>query len=106
RPVNLRLAQWQAPLAGRGEIGLRPLELPDVRRGSLCRLARLGRRRRPLDPAVADRSRVWPAGAETLGAIGDERKRVQIDLDCLERFCRGDLLPRSDGPNRIAPLDL
>ena len=68
------------------------------------RAARLRARRRR-DPDVAVEARVGAARPQALDRIDDERQRLEIDVDALDRLRGGRFVDGRDGENRLALIE-
>ena len=76
------------------EVRLRPLEFCDLGRARILP-------RRP-HPDVAVRPRVRPARPQGFERIDDERKRLEIDLNFLDRFGGREFVDGGHRENRFA----
>ena len=56
-------------------------------------------------PDVAFESRVGAAGPQALDRIDDERQRLEIEVDPLDRLGGGQLVDGGDGENRLALIE-
>ena len=68
------------------------------------RTGRRGRRRRT-HPCVALRARVGAARPQAVNRIDDERQRLELDVDRLDRERSGELVDGGDGENRFALVE-
>jgi len=57
-----------------------------------------------MNPGVPIRSGVRPTRPQGVERIDDERKRLKIDPDLLDRLRGGEFVNRSHGKNRLAPV--
>ena len=94
-PLVGNLARREAPLPGRREVLLGPLDLLELgaRRGR----PGLGRRAHPDVPFP----RVGPIRSERIEGIDVERQRLPVDVDPLDGFRGGQLVHRGNGKHRL-----
>ena len=104
RPFLERLPHRQPPGLAFivGEVFGRPLHRFKGRRG---RALRAGSRRGWWSPGVPAKPRVGAAWPEAVERIDDKGKRLEIDLDGLDRFSRGGFVHGGDGQNRFARVE-
>ena len=97
-PLVGRLAEGHLALAGRGEVGLGPFQLADDAWRERVGAVVVGL---PL-PDVAVGARVGAAGAKAPQRIDDERQRLVLDDDPLDRFGGSALVDRGNREDRLA----
>ena len=106
RPLVGVLAERQLAVAGRGEVLVGPLQLLHLRPGGAAGAApAAGRRRRGRTQTLPSRARVRAARPQALERIDDERQRLELDLDRLDRFGRGELVDGRDREDRLALVE-
>jgi hypothetical protein len=99
-------AERQLAISSGSKILLGPLQFLHFGScGRRSRRARLGgRRRRGPHPDIALGSRVRPSRPQALNRIHGERQQLEVHLDLLDRFGRGQLVHRRDGENGVADV--
>ena len=97
-PLVRRLAERELAVAGGREVGLGPLDFAHDRAGRLVGV--LGAR-----PHVALFAGIGAARAQRLERIHDERQRLEVDLDGLDRGGGGLFVDGGHGENRLARVE-
>jgi hypothetical protein len=106
RPLIRHRAHRQRAIGRVSEVALGPFQGLDFRPVLLRRLSggrRRGRWRR--HPDVAIDARVGAGRTQALDRIDDERQRLEIELDALDRFRRGALVDGRQRKDRLALVE-